>query len=1223
MSTVGFKRALQLGVFFLPVIAACTRPGGPDSVTQTEFPGSGGGGGTSTATSPLCATVVSSQPMPARASVVNEMGASNSNRYFTSDLFQLFKSVCGGCHVDISSGNFQITKSTFTTMPTSVFAAIETDDTSVVMPPYNVKFSARGPNDPVTELDSLLHIWMSQGSPAGSFSLAPSGDSGPSGDYTVTSALSGELTNIGSCVPNRQAFAVNTKTMGDIDATFAQVTDFSHLPDSIGGTDLTTFDSETLAQNGVISFAPSYPLWADNAYKMRHVRVPAGQSIVFDKDKQTFQIPPNTRFYKTFFKKVLDGSGNEAYRKIETRLIISRPDQTNADNTVTQTAVFGTYVWNDDESDAHLLKDPLRDGEPFADHMLSYFTDEGKAQAIIDSNPPDLDYELQGGNPGLTRHYAVPGSERCKQCHMGSPSQSFILGFTPLQIARHAVGTDGVIEPAMGDELTQLQRFIDLGVITGMASPDDVLPLEQTEGDRQPRNSYELTAQAYMVGNCAHCHNPRGFPSTKEPALANVLNFLPGPDGGIFQFPLTVSSPVRQRGPNQDVQVPYITPSLRDNPISPGQDAKWIDCSQDALHLCEYPTQTIEFISAPWRSLIYRNVDTPFDYVEDNTIFPHMPMNTPGYDCRVATIMADWMVSIPAVLVHPNLNEDAVLGGTQTAIGYTPPANANTDAQPYQEVKPGDPKWGQGLLGAQERLAEYHAGRRYKYCVDTTDIIDPLIQQAADNGQPVVLDTQVIFDPNDPSKVLLPDTGVPVRPHWVVTDATDPPGDWTPRRPDWPTAVVDHVAATIVTASPENQEIYNDVVAALADPKLALDTATRNLLTTDLPFGLWVQKPGCDFSAVPTVASYQANPPPWMANATPHPDPSAPVYVQSPGAAVFSTICFNCHGPQADSHGLLADEISLMTGGDARVANFRDGLFGPRTNPGMNRSRVFGPAAAADPSGVLTADDFGARYLAWMALGGTTKNLPPNLLNLVANTRVVGELRNANFINAQATPDMLQLGLQLCTQLLTGTKNVQTISLRNFFPKGVFDWSNQTSLIDRNGDAELWLRLCTLNNRPVVHVVDLTTAPVLNPSSIQFTVGNLYWGDAYPATANVMDHHGRITQGISPDNPFPICARVSSNVPTDAGVQFLAANPVGGAGGQPIPICPPALLAPSNQLDDGSYPNYTYKDARKWAARGAINAGLAVFLYVDRVERGLTPKPAYNHCEQAPAGTLR
>ena len=47
--------------------------------------------------------------------------------------------------------------------------------------------------------------------------------------------------------------------------------------------------------------------------------------------------------------------------------------------------------------------------------------------------------------------------------------------------------TGGTYEPTGADELNQLQRLIDYGVITGMASPADVLPLEQSEGKRKPR----------------------------------------------------------------------------------------------------------------------------------------------------------------------------------------------------------------------------------------------------------------------------------------------------------------------------------------------------------------------------------------------------------------------------------------------------------------------------------------------------------------------------------------------------------------------------------------------------------------------------------------------------------------------------------------------------------------------------------------------------------------
>src|SRR5215467_10322955 len=100
--------------------------------------------------------------------------------------------------------------------------------------------------------------------------------------------------------------------MDKLDAFFASATE---LPQRLDQTDLITFDSEALARTGVISFAPAYPLFSDNARKMRHIRVPRGQSLRFDKERQEFTIPANTRVYKTFLKKVIDANGEERYRK--------------------------------------------------------------------------------------------------------------------------------------------------------------------------------------------------------------------------------------------------------------------------------------------------------------------------------------------------------------------------------------------------------------------------------------------------------------------------------------------------------------------------------------------------------------------------------------------------------------------------------------------------------------------------------------------------------------------------------------------------------------------------------------------------------------------------------------------------------------------------------------------------------------------------------------------
>ena len=77
----------------------------------------------------------------------------------------------------------------------------------------------------------------------------------------------------------------------------------------------------------------------------------------------------------------------------------------------------------------------------------------------------------------------------------------------------------------------------------------------------------------------------------------------------------------------------------------------------------------------------------------------------------------------------------------------------------------------------------------------------------------------------------------------------------------------------------------------------------------------------------------------------------------------------------------------------SRVANFRSGLFNPTPQDDpydmpdlglqMNRPRVFGPYASAD----VTTDDWGARYLAWMALGGTGAEIPQLVWHQVAVTQ--------------------------------------------------------------------------------------------------------------------------------------------------------------------------------------------------------------------------------------------
>jgi hypothetical protein len=351
----------------------------------------------------------------------------------------------------------------------------------------------------------------------------------------------------------------------------------------------------------------------------------------------------------------------------------------------------------------------------------------------------------------------------------------------------------------------------------------------------------------------------------------------------------------------------------------------------------------------------------------------------------------------------------------------------------------------------------------------------------------------------------------------------------------------------------------------------------------------------------------------------PPPSPNAPVFVESTGAAIFTTVCFNCHGVNADSNGLLADEISSLTGGSARVADFRDGFLGPVSAPGMNRTAVFSDSATT--LGV-TVDDLSARYMAWMALGGTNKHLPQDVLTQVALAPVLGQVRA--HVEQSGTPDMLRLALVLCEELAESDVDGTSITMSNLLTTGRMGWSQFTGLVDSNGDAEMWLRLCNLGNRQFVRplLVDGGAWTATSGATNLYSSGaNLYWaasptGDDWYGANPVMDQLGNIHTGVTPDNLFPICV-VKPTKPDQLQLATAALQASPALGKNVIPFCPDGFLTSAHQLTvtGSGAGNTDYVDGRKWAARGAINAALAVFLYLDQMERDPTQRqPLYTQC---------
>ena len=325
-------------------------------------------------------------------------------------------------------------------------------------------------------------------------------------------------------------------------------------------------------------------------------------------------------------------------------------------------------------------------------------------------------------------------------------------------------------------------------------------------------------------------------------------------------------SPVRSRGAAGDIAIPYITPSLRDYPVAAfpyrldnGQDVVNDGITWTPKYHPIYPPGTKgcatsrsedpelaaycgdrmtgpTFVAAPWRSLIYRNVDTPAAYFDDFVPFPHMPMNTAGFDCRAPRIMGDWMAGLPSIrkldflarsigqasVVAPS--EDALPLQALPGVDNRAPVLGSLDTgyddnpQPYLEVRPDSDLYPKAVVDARARVAEYHQGVRYQYCQDviSPDIFDPFVPVNAPEYvyHPDPNEYQLSYiesppdDPLHPGRLVQPRIGVPLHAHWISYDPTDPPPPWVPRRTRWKEILVDGQPDTELPVGTDRRRIW-------------------------------------------------------------------------------------------------------------------------------------------------------------------------------------------------------------------------------------------------------------------------------------------------------------------------------------------------------------------------------------------------------------------------------
>lgn len=221
------------------------------------------------------------------------------------------------------------------------------------------------------------------------------------------------------------------------------------LPPTLAATGLyADFAARTLA-DGVIAFAPQYPLWTDGATKRRWIALPPG-SFVDASDPDHWRFPPGTRLWKEFAFE----------RPIETRYL-----ELGADGEWR----FASYQWAADGTAAPLA--------------------------------PECGVRGAATTPDGAR-FDIPSRLDCAACHRGGAD--VVLGFGALQLS----GDRDPLAPHGGplpDGALDLAELVRRGLVRGL--PERLVATAPRLAAATPR---ERAVLGYLHGNCAACHNASG-----------------------------------------------------------------------------------------------------------------------------------------------------------------------------------------------------------------------------------------------------------------------------------------------------------------------------------------------------------------------------------------------------------------------------------------------------------------------------------------------------------------------------------------------------------------------------------------------------------------------------------------------------------------------------------------------------------------------------------------